>query len=168
MKKYNHLYENEILEIIELRKSKEYENAFTKINSLIQKYPDDAVLYYHAAWICDTGRTEKEAVEYYLKSIQLGLSDEDLCNLYLALGSTYRSLGLYENAKEIFLKGINEFPNFRPYHVFLAMTEYNLKNSNKAVELLLTQLIETTNNKDILEYERAIRFYIPRLNDIFE
>jgi hypothetical protein len=42
-----------------------------------------------------------------------------------------------------------------------------LKNHDKAMELLLNCLVETTSDKDILNYERAIRFYADKLDQVW-
>lgn len=86
----------------------------------------------------------------------------------LGLGSTYRTLGKYEKSQEIFLKGIELFPNNRAIQVFYSMTLYNLNEHNKVMELLLNCLIETTSDQDILGYKKAINFYYDKLDKVWD
>lgn len=134
--------------------------------SFIKQFPDCADLNYKAACLCDRYRTEAEAIPFYIRSLALGLDKAQLPGAYLGFASTYRSLGKYEEAKEIFEKAILEFPEYRPFYTFLALTEFNLGQPDKAMKLLLDQLIETTGDVEILSYKRALDFYSTRLNEI--
>ncbi|MCU6340373.1 tetratricopeptide repeat protein, partial [Enterobacter quasiroggenkampii] len=86
----------------------------------------------------------------------------------LGLGSTYRTLGQYENAKEILAQGVSEFPNHRELKVFYAMVLYNVGEHAKAMNLLLTELVDTTNDAGIASFEKAIRFYADKLDQIWD
>jgi RimJ/RimL family protein N-acetyltransferase len=160
--------EVEISQIKNMRRGGKHEEAFEATLKAIEKHPLHAGLQYLAASICDGSRTEAEAVPFYLKALELGLPKFEKRDALLGLGSTYRSLGEYEKSKKIFEQGIQEYPNYRAYRVFLAMTEYNLKNSEKAVSLLLKELIATTSDTGTKSYHRALEFYADRLNEVFE
>ncbi|MFJ8064477.1 tetratricopeptide repeat protein [Psychrobacillus sp. NPDC096426] len=134
---------------------------------MIEKYPHDAFLNYQCAWSFDVLGEESKAVPYYEHAIELGLPDLELEGALLGLGSTYRTLGEYEKSKSVFLKGIQLFPNNKAIQVFYSMTLYNLNEHHQAMEVLLKCLVDTTTNKEILNYERAIRFYSDKLNDIW-
>ena len=158
----------EIQKIKMFRHSANPDAAFKAVQDALKKYPQNAELNYLAACICDADRTENEAVPYYLRALELNLNSNDKRGAYLGLASTYRSLGKYAESKRIFLLGINEFPEYRPYYVFLALTEFNLSNSAESIKLLLHQLIETTNDQEISAFQRALRFYSTRLSEVFE
>lgn len=155
-------------QIKDLLKNKKADDAFTETKNALKTFPLSASLHYLAACICDGYRTENEAVDYYLKSLELGLTGFEKRDAYLGLGSTYRSLGEYEKSAEIFTRGMQEFPDYRPYRVFLALTEYNLKKPAKSIERLLLELIETTNDLEIQGYQRALRFYSDKLDQTFD
>ncbi|MEZ0392778.1 MAG: tetratricopeptide repeat protein [Pseudobdellovibrionaceae bacterium] len=164
-----HLPEYESLRAIGLlRREGQSDRAWTELQTALEKFPKSSQLHYLAACICDAERTEKEAVPYYHQAIELGLSDNDLKEAYLGLGSTYRSLGEYEKSKAVFQKGMAAFPDYRPYSVFLALTEFNLRNPDRAIQLLLEELLETTNEVSIKAFDKALRFYSTRLNEVFE
>ena len=110
---------------------------------------------------------ESEAVPYYETAIALGLSGKDLEGALLGLGSTYRTLGEYEKSKNVFMKGMEMFPNNRAIHVFYSMTLYNLNEHNRAMALLLNCLIESTMDEEILSYKKAIHFYKNHLEQVW-
>ncbi|MFS0673434.1 tetratricopeptide repeat protein [Ornithinibacillus sp. 179-J 7C1 HS] len=153
---------------IVLRKEGLLKESNSIMLQLANAYPNDAKVQYQCAWSFDVLGEESKAVPHYEKAIKLGLAGEDLEGALLGLGSTYRTLGEYENSKRIFEKGKNLFPNNRAFDVFFAMTLYNLNQHDQAMEKLLTCLVDTTENKDIKAYEKAIRFYSDKLDQVWE
>ena len=159
---------NLLQKIKNLRRDGKADQAFDAVQSAIAQFPNSPELQYLAGSICDAYRTEKEAVPFYLRSLELGLRGLDRRDALLGLASTYRSLGKYEESKTTFEMGIKDFPEYRPYQVFLALTEFNLKQSDITIRRLLEQLIETTSDQEIRSYEKALRFYSTKLNEVFE
>lgn len=64
----------------------------------------------------------ENAVEYYKKAISLGLPDEELRYAYIGLGSTYRTLGQYNESREVLEEGLSKFQQDKAMAVFYAMT----------------------------------------------
>jgi tetratricopeptide (TPR) repeat protein len=153
---------------IELRSTGHAEEARTMLLDLVATYPDDAEINYQAAWVHDVLGREREAVPFYVRAIEQGLSGEDLAGALLGLGSTYRTLGAYQQAEETLRRGMATFPDNRVFQVFLAMTLYNLNRHQEAMELVLTNLAETTSDETILAYKRAILFYAPQLDQTWD
>ena len=110
---------------------------------------------------------ESNAVLFYEKATELSLPDYELEGAILGLGSTYRTLGEYEKSQGVFRKGMEMFPNNKVIPVFYSMTLYNLKEHHHAMELLLTCLADTTTDEKISSYQKAIRYYSNRLDDIW-
>lgn len=158
----------EIQKIKDLLHEKKTDAAFEAVLLALESFSGSAELNYLAACICDAFRTENEAIGYNNKSLELGLKGKSRRDAFLGLASTYRAIGRYPDSKMILQQGIAEFPDYRPYSVFLALTENNLGQSNESIRLLLKQLIETSVNKDIVSYERALNFYSTRLTEIFD
>lgn len=158
----------DIQRVKDLRRQGNAEDAFTAVQIALSKNPKSAELNYLAASICDAFRTEAEAIPFYIKSLELGLRGQSRRDAFLGIASTYRSLGNYSESKRFFEQGIAEFPEYRPYYVFLALTENNLGNSDKSIKLLVEQLLATSSDKDIVSYKRALEFYATRLNEVFE
>jgi tetratricopeptide (TPR) repeat protein len=157
----------EIDKAIEMRKTGRQKESNELLIKLADESPDDAFINYQCAWSFDVLGLELKAVPYYEKAIQLGLSGKDLEGAIIGLGSTYRTLGEYEKSRGVFQKGINLYPNNQAIKVFYALTLYNLKEHGYAMELLLNSLIETTTNKEIVDYKKAIGFYSDKLDQIW-
>lgn len=150
---------------VSLRVEKRIPEAIEVLTNLLAVCPDNAEYNYQMAWCHDLLGKEVEAVPYYVKAIKEGLSSTELQGAYLGLGSTYRTIGEYQKSKDTLLEGIAHFPERKEFRVFLAMTLYNLKSHQEAMEILLNLLCDTTGDKSILSYERAIRFYADKLDE---
>ena len=137
-------------EAIELRSTGRAEEARSILLDLVATYPDDAEINYQTAWVHDMLAREREAIPFYVQAIEQGLSGQDLEGALLGLGSTYRTVGAYQQVEETFRRGMATFPHNRALQVFLAMTLYNLHRYHEAMELLLTALAETTSDETIL------------------
>ena len=156
--------QDRLVSAIQLREDEKHEEARTALLQLHSEYPDDAQVNLQCAWIHDLLGLEREAIPFYESAVALGLSGDDLQNALLGMGSTYRCIGEYHKAKETFEKAIGHFPNHNEFRVFLSMTLYNLNDHNRAMEMLLTSLLDTTKDEGILGYERALRFYADKLD----
>ncbi|MCM3628435.1 tetratricopeptide repeat protein [Paenibacillus glycanilyticus] len=159
---------DELEKAIKLRESGQLEEARSNLLSLTELYPQNPSVWYQCAWVHDAMGLEKEAVPFYAKALELGLTGEDREGAYLGLGSTYRTLGRYEEAKAIFVEAISIYPDNREFRVFYAMVLYNLKEHGSAMEILLKQLAETSQDKGIQAYQRAIQFYSDKLDQTWE
>ncbi|MBD0380201.1 tetratricopeptide repeat protein [Paenibacillus sedimenti] len=159
---------NRLNEVIELRESGQWLEAKAIILELLEQEPDNPSFWYQCAWIHDVMGLEREAVPFYEKSLVLGLQGEEKQGAILGLGSTYRTLGMYEQAKTLFEKAIEEFPGNREFQVFYAMVLYNLNEHSKAMEILLIQLSETSSDEGIQTYKKAIHFYSNKLDQLWE
>lgn len=157
--------QEKLSQAIQLRESGKQEEARDVLLQLHAEFPDDAQVNYQCAWIHDALGLERDAVPFYEKAVQTGLSGEDLQGALLGMGSTYRCLGEYQKAKETFLHALEVFPNNYEFKVFLSMVYYNLNEHAKAMELLLNTVVDTTKDEGILSFQGAIRFYADKLDE---
>ncbi|GHO51973.1 tetratricopeptide repeat protein [Ktedonobacter robiniae] len=153
---------------IHLRETGHAEEAREILLDLVAAAPDDPQINYQTAWVHDNLGLEREAVPFYVQAIEQGLAGANLEGALLGLGSTYRALGAYDQSIETFKRGLKEFPHNRAFSVFLAMALYNTRQYSESVELLLTQLAETTADENLLRYKRALLFYAPQLDQTWE
>ncbi|MGX9290937.1 tetratricopeptide repeat protein [Bacillus sp. A015] len=160
--------DTKLVKAIELRESGHLQESNEMLTYLVEEYPYHASIHYQCAWSYDLLGEERQAVFFYEKAIELGLSSEELEDALLGLGSTYRTLGEYEKSKQIFLNGMEVYPNNRAIQTFYAMTLYNLNEHSKAMEILLNCLTETTKDPDILSYRKAIDFYSNQLDTLWK
>lgn len=149
---------------INLRESDKHEEARQLLLELHADFLDDPQVNYQCAWIHDLLGLEREAIPFYEKAIQSGLSGDDLKSALLGLGSTYRCIGEYQKSIETFQQALHLFPNSHEFKVFLGMAYYNIGEHSKAMELLLNSLADTSKDEGVLRYQRAIRFYSDKLN----
>ncbi|MCI0554380.1 MAG: tetratricopeptide repeat protein [Anaerolineae bacterium] len=150
---------------IQLREAQKYEEARALLLEIHAEFPNDPQVNYQCAWIHDLLGLEREAIPFYEKAVQKGLSADELKGALLGMGSTYRCIGEYQKAKETFQYALELFPERNEYKVFLAMTHYNLEEYSKAMELLLNSLAETSKDEGVIHYQRAIQFYADKLDE---
>ncbi|KWZ65981.1 tetratricopeptide repeat protein [Bacillus altitudinis] len=160
--------ETKLLKAIELRESGQLQESNDMLIRLVEEYPDHASIHYQCAWSYDVLGEEKQAVFFYERALELGLSSEEREDAFLGLGSTYRTLGEYEKSKQIFLHAMEAYPHNKAIQTFYAMTLYHLNEHSKAMEILLNCLTETTNDPAILSYRKAIDFYSNQLDRLWK
>jgi tetratricopeptide (TPR) repeat protein len=150
---------------IQLRETQKHEEARELLLELHAEFPNDPQVNYQCAWIHDLLGLEREAIPFYEEAVREGLSGDELKGALLGMGSTYRCLGEYQKAKQTFQTALELFPERHEYKVFLAMTQYNLGEHAKAMELLLNSLAETSEDEGVIRYQRAIQFYADKLDE---
>lgn len=160
--------ENQLVEAVALRNEGKAEEARVMLLELYEQNSNDAELLYQLAWTHDVLGLEREAVPYYEKSLTLGLSSEQRVGALLGLGSTYRTLGEYENSKAILEQAIQEYPENKEFPVFLAMTLHNLGDHSLAMGMLLKLLAETSADEGIRSYSKAISYYSDKLEQVWD
>jgi len=158
----------ELEQAINLRQLGKLDQSNQMLVQLVEQSPKDAFINYQCAWSFDVLGQESKAVPFYEEAIQLGLAGKDLEGAIVGLGSTYRTLGLYEKSKTVFLKGLELFPSNKAIQVFYSMTLYNLNEHNKAMELMLKCIAGNTTDPDILNYKKAIHFYSDKLDQVWD
>ena len=141
------------------------EEARAALLKLLEGDPEDPAANYQCAWVHDRMGREREAIPLYERAISCGLSGEDLEGAILSLGSSCRAVGEYAKAAEVLRGGAARFPENRAMQVFLAMALHNVGEHERAMELLLRNLAETSSDAKIAPYKEAISFYANRLNE---
>lgn len=141
------------------------ERARTLLFELGAAYPDDAEITFQTAVVHDNLGLEHESIPFYLRALDQGLSGPDLERALLGLGSTYRGLGEYQKAEETLRRGVREFPRNRALQIFLAMTLYNAGQHKEAMEIALTNLLETTADEKLQYFKRPLMYYATHLDE---
>jgi hypothetical protein len=138
---------------------KNYALAQTLADDWLSREPHFAVAHYLAAWARDAQGLELDASVHYEKSIELGLTGENLRGALLGAGSTYRNLGNLTRSEKILRQGIQEYGETSEFSAFLALTLYSAGRYSEAVSVLLKLLADSANDAHIRRYERALRYY---------
>lgn len=157
--------ENMLDQALHLRKEGHLLDSNKVLQQLIEKFPKDAHINFQYAWSFDVLGEESKAVPFYERAISLGLPEKDEEGAFIGLGSTYRTLGEYDKSLKTLEQGLKRFPHNRAMQVFLAMTLYNLEEHQQAMELLLKNILDTTNDEYIHQYRKAIEFYSDKLDE---
>ncbi|RWR03961.1 tetratricopeptide repeat protein [Siminovitchia fortis] len=148
---------------LKLKFEGELEKSRLLLLEILHDQPLNAEINFQCGQIHDALGLEEEALEFYKKAIKIGLPDELLKDAYVCLGSTYRVLGSYQKSLDVLSKGQDLFPDYRPLHIFKALTLYSLHEHQKAMEIMLKTLVETTSDAGIGNYGRALRYYSEHL-----
>jgi tetratricopeptide (TPR) repeat protein len=135
---------------------------------LLSDYPNNAEINYQTGIAYDNSGMGREAIPYYERALKLGLSGPDLERCLMGLGSTYRYWGYYQQAVETLRRGVREFPENRALQVFLAMALYNSQSYKESLELLITNLMETTTDDKLHYFKRGILAYTEDLDETAE
>lgn len=143
----------------QLRAAGGHEQARELLVELARTSPEDAATQYEAACVHDFLGLEAQAVSFYVAALAAGLQGGLRRSAYTGLGSSYRALGMFAEARATLQRGLSEFPEANEMRVFLAMAAHNLGESKQAVECLLHLLASTTHDPGIAAYSRAIEFY---------
>ncbi len=148
------------------------EEARKLLLELTAAYPDEAEITYQTAIVHDNLGLERESIPFYVRVLTQDLPGPDSATklmkrerAFLGLGSTYRGLGEYALAEATLRQGISEFPQSRPLQVFLALTLYNTQQYKEAMELVLTNLLETTSDETLQYYKRGLLYYTSHLDE---
>ena len=152
---------------IALRDDARPEEARAALEGLLAEHEGHARLRYQLAWTCDVLGAESDAVPHYERALELGLEGEDRLGAFLGLGSTYRTLGRYDDAVRTLTLAREAFPAARELDAFLAMAHHNRGEHGRAMELLLQLVADTSEHAGVRQYRRAIAFYADRLDEVF-
>ncbi|GHJ92502.1 hypothetical protein SNE510_20210 [Streptomyces sp. NE5-10] len=154
-------------EAVVLRAGGGKEEARERLVALAARLPGDAEVAYQTAWAHDVLGLEAEAVPYYETALAGdGLTADDRRGALLGLGSTYRTLGRYEDAVTLLERAAAEFPEDGGLRAFLAMALYNTGRHHDSVRLLLNLLAATSEDPSVREYRTAIEHYARDLDAI--
>ncbi|MBP1970533.1 tetratricopeptide (TPR) repeat protein [Virgibacillus natechei] len=145
--------------------NEEFEKAQEILLQLLNENPDEAEANHLFAETFDAQGFEREAIPYYENALANNIEGELREAVFIQLGSSYRCIGEYEKAKEILLKGLEEFPDNLALKAFLAMALYNLSEEEDAVTMLLQMIAESSDDPWLKKYQRAIKFYAVNLNE---
>jgi len=141
------------------------EEARTLLLELHAAHPDDAEITYQTGMVHDNLGLGPEAIPFYTQALAQGLSGPDLERCLLGLGSTYRALGKYRQAEKTLRRAVREFPDDRALQIFLAMALYNTQQYKEAMELVLTNLLDTTSDEKLQYFKRGLSYYALHLDE---
>lgn len=147
-----------------LRRDDELEASQAQLLALMESYPDHPLVLFEVGGSYDVMGEEEMAIPYYRRAIAAGLEGNDLQECLVCLGSTLRVVGENEDAVAILEQAVEEFPERNSGRVFLALAHYSNGDAELALSSLLSLLLETTRDEDILAYADALDYYKENLD----
>lgn len=161
--------EEELLAAIEeartLRRDDELEASQAQLLALLAEFPDHPLVLFEVGGAYDVLGEEEEAIPYYRRAIAAGLDGTDLQECLVCLGTTLRNTGEYDEAVAMLEQAVDEFPERNSGRVFLALAHYSNGDADLAVSTLLSVLLDTTADEDILNYADALEYYKDNLDE---
>lgn len=148
-----------LLRAIELRAESRYTEATVILLDLFKQNPRDPQVNYELACTYDPQGMELEAIPFYERALECGLSGDDLRGCLLGLGSSYRCQEQYTDAVRILERGLASFPDAAEFNIFLALSFYNMGQARDAVTRLLHHVAEFSSHDATRAYRRAITHY---------
>lgn len=139
------------------------DTLLAQLTALDKRYPHVAEILYQLAWTLETAGRETEAVIHYERAIALGLPPNELSGALIGLSNAVKASGEIERAVQTLRTAQLQFPDNREIDVHLALALHQGGDHREAIEILLTTLLETTEDVGITAYQRALRFQLSKL-----
>jgi|LakMenEpi03Aug12_release.lakeMendotaPanAssembly.Ray.scaffolds.fasta_scaffold170373_4 tetratricopeptide (TPR) repeat protein len=114
---------------------------------------------YQKALKLDSEGKELEAIPIYELALEQGLPENEIPNLLICLGSSYRVIKNYQKSLEILETASQKYPDNLAVKTFLAMTLFDCKNFQKATSLLLEIVATNPTDQNLQNFQKAIEFY---------
>ncbi|MBC7624395.1 MAG: tetratricopeptide repeat protein [Aeromicrobium sp.] len=153
---------------VALRTAGQHTAALAVLLDLLKVAPVEPKLNYEIACTFDPQGLEADAIPFYERALELGLSGPDRCGALLGLGSAYRCVEQYADAVRILERGSVEFPEAAEFDVFLALALYNMGEHRRSTQLLLNHIAKFPGSDRIVRLQRAIHYYADRPDPPYE
>ena len=151
------VWKPELDAIVGARHGGQVEHVLGLLKKLDARFPNVSEIAHQIAWTLEVLGRPAEALTFYEKAVALGLPPNELSGALIGLGSALRALGQKDRAIEVLESGLRQFPENREFDVFLAIALHNADRHTEAMRLLLTTLVESSEDIGITAYQRAIR-----------
>lgn len=148
-----------------LRREDDLEESQAILLTLLNEYPEHPLILFEVGGSYDVMGEEEMAIPYYREAIEAGLQGDDLQECLVCLGSSLRLIGEHEEAVEVLERAVESFPTRKSSRVFLALAYYSDGQPHLAISKLMSTLLETTSDQDILAYADAFEYYIEELEE---
>lgn len=163
----------ELKAAFEMRSSGNLVESNRLLKELLSQNPDDALLHYECAWNHEILLQEEEAIQFYGRAIELGLSGKEGVNAYAQLGSMYRLHGRLKESEEILMEGMMKFwesGNCSVLKTLYAFTMYKMKKPGEAMRWMTEALLDSAAEEGIVNNRRMLQYLGSNLDvpDIME
>lgn len=145
---------------IELRKQGEIEESRNVLFSLVDSIDLRGAVYLNIAWSYDNQGREKDALDYYILSLNEKLSDNEKFEATFGLACTYRCLGELHKSESIFNQLRRAYPDATEVIPFYALCLSSLGRKDDAIRLLFDLILENPSTEAILAYKKTLSEYV--------
>jgi tetratricopeptide (TPR) repeat protein len=157
-----------VAEAVALRNEEKHNEALQMLFELLNSSPNDPVISYEIGGTFDDSERCDQAIPFYRKALENGLKEERAVCV-LALGSSHRAIGQYQEAREVLEQGVRDFPSYHPMICFLALTYTNLGESELATRALIKLILDPKADfEEIRRYTPALEYYINDFNEVLD
>jgi len=145
---------------INLRQKGEFSESRKFLFSLSESGEYKGPAYLNIAWSLDNEGAEREALKYYLLSLEEQLSERDKFEAIFGVACTYRCLGDLHKADAVFRQLRREYPEATQVLPFHALCLSSLGKKDDAIRLLFELLLESTSSDAIRAYSKTLSAYV--------
>ena len=111
-----------------------------------------------AASACDSCGAEQDAIRYYDAAWKLGVPDDKRKRFMVGYGSTLRNVGRQREAIGLFQAAVQEYPEYVPHSVFLALALHTDGRHDDAMAAAIGAIL-ATGTAELDGYDRALTYY---------
>lgn len=143
---------------LELRRDGDLLGSNRLLIELVLQHPDHAMLQYECACSYDILAQEEEAIPFYERALELGLSDKEAENAYTQLGSLFRLHGRFVESENVLMTGMMRFWDVGLLKIFYAFTMYDLGKPGEAMHWMTHAILDSTVKQEIFLNQRVISY----------
>ncbi|MCA9971627.1 MAG: tetratricopeptide repeat protein [Anaerolineales bacterium] len=152
----------------ELRRQDELEASQALLLELLDAHPEDALVLFEVGGAYDVLEEVDTAIQYYKEALLRGLRGAERRECLICLGINQRAVGEFETAVLTLEDAAQQFPDSTAIRAFLALAHYSNGDDDKAVQLLLDLLLQTTQDEEIKLFADTLDFYKDNLDEVWE
>lgn len=143
---------------LEMRRDGDLFGSNKLLIELVLQHPDHAILHYECACSYDVLAQEEEAIPFYGRALELGLSDKEAVNAYTQLGSLYRLHGRLMESENVLMTGMMLFGDVGLLKIFYAFTMYDLGKPGEAMRWMTHAILDAAVDQEIFLNHRVISY----------
>lgn len=143
---------------LEMRRDGDLFGSNKLLIELVLQHPDHAILHYECACSYDVLAQEEEAIPFYGRALELGLSDKEAVNAYTQLGSLYRLHGRLMESENVLMTGMMRFWDVGLLKIFYAFTMYDLGKPGEAMRWMTHAILDSAVDQEIFLNQRVISY----------
>lgn len=140
----------------ELSRNGERKAALAHFAALRERYPDNARVWLHSAFLFDRLGREAEAIPHYERALELGLRGKDARDAYVCLASSLRNVDRQADGMAFVRQAMHRFPRDVVVELFYALLAIDLEETAAALPVICRGLLRESSDPDLERYRKTI------------